>query len=238
MIAILARNMLAASDLWQPVLSGLFGIALGDLIAAVGSIGAILIVIIFTIAIPALVGLAILGPINKVAGRLQAPTRFFLSDFLWLVVQFQLALAYCGQFVGYVTSMFSIVTGFLILAITALWAGAVSFLSRAAVTDPYRRAAFILLLLPITLTVMIVSTLLLLVAIVNWTDILSLALDYRVMFQRLCDWIGVTPMTVLAGGLLIPIIGYLLRTLAHWIVRHSQLPAGSPDSPTAKSNIA
>ncbi|MFM7843332.1 MAG: hypothetical protein ACKPEY_03735 [Planctomycetota bacterium] len=229
MNSIFTRNVMAVSDtavsdMGLLATPGLLGVALGDLIAAVGSIGAILIVIVFTIAVPALVGLAILGPINKVAGRLQAPTRFFLSDFLWLVVQFQLALAYCGQFVGYVTNMFSIVTGFLILAITALWAGAVSFLSRAAVTDPYRRAAFILLLLPITLTVMMVSTLLLLVAIVNWTDILSLGLDYRVMFQRLCDWIGVTPLTVLACGLVIPIIGYALRTLAHWIVRDSQLP--------------
>lgn len=189
---------------------------------SVGSLAAILMTFVCTLAIPATLGMVILGPINHVAGRLRARTRFFLSDFLWLVVQYQLALAYCSQFVGYRTYMFSIVTGFLLLAITSLWAGAVSFLSRAAVTAPYRRAVFILLLLPAALTAMMISTLLVLVVIVSWSEAFDFTVEYRAMFQFLCDSMGLSPLRATVIAVSMPVVAFVLRYLALWIIRDSE----------------
>ena len=137
----------------------------GAILSAVGPIVGVVVLFAIAIGVPTLIGLFVLGPINRAAGRLRAPTRFQLSDFLWLLVQVQLALAYCVEFVGVKHLwFFTLVLGFLLTAVTAMWAGGVSFMSRAGVTHPPRRAVFVLFLLPMTLALMMTTTLLLVAA--------------------------------------------------------------------------
>ena len=70
------------------------------LIEAVGGPWAALVEIVLAIVLPIAMGSWILGPISRRAGRLQGTVRFQLSDFFWLVAQFQLVLGYCLRFVG------------------------------------------------------------------------------------------------------------------------------------------
>src|SRR5689334_17545332 len=87
--------------------------------------------------VPSILGVVILRPISRMAGRLRAPTRFLLSDFFWLVIQLQFALGYCVRFIGIEhPDYFALIGGFLFLATVWMWAGAVSFMSRAGVTIP------------------------------------------------------------------------------------------------------
>ncbi|MDX1947976.1 MAG: hypothetical protein SFU86_21435, partial [Pirellulaceae bacterium] len=44
-------------------------------------------------AVSALLGHWLLGPVSRAAGQLNAPTRFQLTDFLWLMIELQVLLA-------------------------------------------------------------------------------------------------------------------------------------------------
>ena len=112
--------------------------------------------VLFAMAMLPLIGRAILGPISRLAGALQAPTRFQLSDFVWLLVILQAVMGGVVQFVGVETrGPFEAILLYLVFASVAVWCGAVSFLSRAGVTEPRRRAVFTLVIMPGTLTLMI-----------------------------------------------------------------------------------
>ena len=195
---------------------------------AIGPIVALVPLLIIAIGVPTIVGLIVLGPINKAAGRLQAPTRFQLSDFLWLLVQVQFALAYCVEFVGVRHAwFFTMVLGFLGLAVFGMWLGGVSFMSRAGVTHPPRRAVFILFLLPSTLALMMITTLLLVVAVVTSAGF-SFSLEYRVQIEDSYQRLGLSPFVVTLGLISLPIFGAALRWLSRWVVR-------DPMSPTVTS---
>ncbi|MFM2096261.1 MAG: hypothetical protein RIS70_3385 [Planctomycetota bacterium] len=98
----------------------------------------------------------VLGPINRVVANLRAPSRFQLNDFFWLLVQWQLLLGACVSFVGtrqwrFFTSLVTAGT----IVVVLLWSGAVSFISRAGIDCPRRRAVFVVFLLPATLSLMV-----------------------------------------------------------------------------------
>ena len=121
----------------------------------VDALSALLFLICMVAAVPG-IAVLILGPVSLAAGRLNAPTRFQLSDFLWLFVLLQAALGVSVQGIGLdLPELFTPVLTFLVCASLALWAGAISFLSRARVTSTVRRGCFIILQLPLTLGMMI-----------------------------------------------------------------------------------
>jgi hypothetical protein len=109
-----------------------------------------LIAMMVFIVVAALLGRWLLEPVNRAAGHLNAPTRFMLTDFIWLMIQLQVMLGLVlvqireqvpqtGQFV---------ILGALGLPVVILWAASVSVVSRAGITQPLRRAALILVLVP------------------------------------------------------------------------------------------
>ncbi|MBC8874789.1 MAG: hypothetical protein H8E44_35665 [Planctomycetes bacterium] len=95
----------------------------------------------------------VLGPFTEAVRVLHAPTRFFLSDFFWLLVLLQASFA-IARLVLDQRGSFLVILIFLIVASTATWAGAVSVLSRAAVHQTLRRGIFTLVLLPAVLLLM------------------------------------------------------------------------------------
>src|SRR4029453_19665474 len=98
------------------------------------------------VVVAALFGRWLLEPVNRAAGHLNAPTRFILTDFLWLMIQLQVMLATVfvqirgqwpqrGQFV---------ILGLLALPIVILWAASVSVVSRAGISKLLRRGGLFL----------------------------------------------------------------------------------------------
>jgi hypothetical protein len=172
--------------------------------------------VVLVLLISPVVGTLILGPVNRAAGRLQAPTRFLLPDFMWLVVQLQLALGYCVTFVGVQTQyFFPLALGFFTLASLMMWAGAVSFLSRAGVRSTLRRGLFILILMPTTLALMIGTPLLPVVAYVLEDNPQEVERLFRLegMIPRHAGW-----LLLAVAALAVPAVGILLHRLGRWMV--------------------
>lgn len=172
-------------------------------------------VFVYFIVFAAALGRWILHPINVKAGRLRAPTQYLLTDFVWLVLQLQLAFGFCVSWIGIEQRrLFPIVLGFLVLAVMLLWWFGIGSMSRARVMQPARRAMCTLLLLPAALGVMIsLPALIVLLGVLEtdlstWGD-LSIPLREYSRYKVLL-WI-VTP--------LLPVIGWMLRQVAFWIVR-------------------
>ena len=177
-----------------------------------------------------IVGLTVLGPVNRAAGRLQAPTRFQLSDFFWLIVQFQFVLWYCTTFVGIGQRFFfPLMLGFLSFAAVAMWAGAVSFLCRAGVKSALRRAVFILVLLPMTLALMVAAPLTPIVSFMIYVDPAYVRDTFRLRFELFPSM----AFGLLGGALIaIPALSLGMLRISRWMVEDSGLaPAPAPRSP-------
>ncbi len=172
--------------------------------------------IVLVLIVAPVVGSLVLGPVNRAAGRLKAPTRFLLPDFMWLLVQLQLALGYCVTFVGVQQLFFFVlVLGFFFLASLMMWAGAISFLSRAGVRSSLRRGIFILLLLPATLALMIATPLLPVVSFILETDALAVERIFRLQVA-LPPHAGI--LLLLAGAICFPALGIAVHWAARWLV--------------------
>lgn len=180
--------------------------------------------LVYFVVVATALGRWMLQPINAQGGRLQAPTQFLLTDFVWLVLQLQLALGFCVTWIGVEQyRMFPLILSFLLFAVTLLWLFGVGFLSRAGVTQPARRAMFTLLLLPASLGVMMALPAML--AMIIALEIRfpegsypSLALG-EFQHARPLLWL-ITP--------LLPAIAWMLRQISFWIVRdlpaHAEVP--------------
>lgn len=164
----------------------------------------------------------LLGPVNQAAGHLNAPTRFILTDFLWLMIELQVML---GMVLVQIREQFSARAQFFILGIlgvlvTVLWAASVSVVSRAGITQPLRRAVLILVIVPGALVEMVAPPLLLIAA--------SAALA-----SRPGDWVSVywsdsfsfRLFTLLAAAMGAVIWALALRWLSHWVLAQPQPPA-------------
>ena len=185
------------------------------------------IILLVVAVVPMLIGRPVLGPISRSAGRLKAPTRFMLSDFLWLLIQLQLSLGYCVRYVGIEQrDFFILVLGFLALATVALWAGAVSFMSRAGVTEASRRAVFILFVLPVTLAAMMATTFAVLMWSITFFDVVQF--EYRHELDYLVTIMGITPSMLVVGVVALPFVAWLLRRTSFWIIT---APPPSPRTP-------
>lgn len=177
--------------------------------------------LIYFIVSASLLGRWMIQPINAKGGRLQAPTQFLLTDFVWLVLQLQLALGFCVSWIGIEqTRLFPAILTFLLFAVTMLWLFGVGFLSRAGVTQPLRRAVFTVLLLPATLSLMMALPLLVALLgvletdIGRWGDLAIPLAEYNA--HKIVLWI-IVPF--------LPLIGWSLRQISFWIV--SELPVSA-----------
>lgn len=191
-----------------------------------GSIGAV-----------SFVGWLCLGPINRVAGRLRARTRFQLSDFFWLLIHAQLALTYCVRFIGREQTYFPVMLGFLTLAVSGMWAGSLSCLSRAGVMDPLRRAIFVLFMVPLTLALMMTSAIGLIVIGGIWV---SPAFDptMPMQFGNATVFIPYHPYSTTIAVVCVPLVGLAVRRVSSWIVRDANVhDANGPAANGHDSNV-
>lgn len=170
-----------------------------------------------TLLLAPVIASLVLGPVNRAGGKLKAPTRFHLIDFVWLLVQFQVGLGFCLQYVGvqYQRS-FVMLLFFLSFAVLTMWAGAVSFLSRAGVRSSIKRGTFIVVLLPVTLFLMVAIPLYPAGCYLLETDPRTMELVLHLQFN-------LPPRTGVAAALLglvvLPALGFVLNRLSAWIVR-------------------
>lgn len=184
------------------------------------------------------VGWLCLGPINRVAGRLRARTRFQLSDFFWLLIHAQLALTYCVRFIGREQRFyFPVMLGFLTLAVSGMWAGSLSCLSRAGVADPLRRAIFVLFMVPLTLTLMMTSAIGLIVIGGMW---LSPGFDptLPMQFGNATVFIPYHPYSTTIAVVCVPLVGLAVRRVSSWIVRDPSVREALAREALARETLA
>jgi hypothetical protein len=183
------------------------------------------------------VGWLCLGPINRLAGRLRARTRFQLSDFFWLLIHAQLALTYCVRFIGREQRFFPVMLGFLTLAVSGMWAGSLSCLSRAGVTDPLRRAIFVLFMVPLTLTLMMTSAIGLIVIGGMW---LSPGFDptLPMQFGDATVFIPYHPYSTTIAVVCVPLVGLAVRRVSSWIVRDPSVREALTREALARESLA
>jgi len=170
-----------------------------------------------TLLLAPVVAWLILGPVNRAGGKLKAPTRFHLIDFVWLLVELQVGLGFTLQYIGvqYQRSFF-LLLAFLSCAVLMMWAGAVSFLSRAGVRSGMKRGVFIVVLLPATLLLMVAIPLFPAACFLLESDPHMMELVLRLNFS-IPQGAGVT-IGVL-GLIAMPVLGLILNRISAWIVR-------------------
>lgn len=157
-----------------------------------------------------LVGTWILRPVNDARARIGAPTQFMLTDFFWLMTLYQAALAFTTQFVSLKEpEAFGLILGFLIFAVTVVWAGGVSFLSQAGVRRAHLRAAFQLVLLPGTMLVMIAVPFLSLMTLI-------FSLRQEIEWEKPFNAFTIAWVALVGGSILLRILSQSLVAGERW----------------------
>jgi hypothetical protein len=175
----------------------------------------VLIALMVFVFVAAMLGRWLLEPVNRAAGHLNAPTRFMLTDFIWLMIQLQVMLAVVlvqireqvperGQFV---------ILGILALPVLILWAASVSVVSRAGIIQPLRRAALILVLVPGALAEIMAVPILLIGC-------------YLALTATPGDWaarawsasLQVRILSLAAGAVVVVLWALTLRRLSFWVL--------------------
>jgi len=124
-----------------------------EFVAGVGGIVLALAATIFT-------GHWILRPLAKEARWLNLPTRFTLSDFVWLLLLLQIVLAAVVAIAPPDLENSVPLTGLLVFfggSGTLLWVFGISALSKAGITQPLRRGVFTVFLLPAVLLLLMAT---------------------------------------------------------------------------------
>jgi hypothetical protein len=127
-----------------------------DLVKLVAWLGGIVLAIAATI----FTGHWILQPLAKEARWLNLPTRFTLSDFVWLLLLLQIVLAAVVAVAPPDLENSVPLTGLLVFfggSATLLWVFGISALSRAGITQPLRRGVFTVFLLPAVLLLLMAT---------------------------------------------------------------------------------
>jgi hypothetical protein len=180
------------------------------------------------VVVAVLLGHWLLGPVNRAAGHLNAPTRFMLTDFIWLMIQLQIVLAAALQQMREAVSgpgLF-VILGLLCLPVLVLWAASVSVVSRAGITRPLRRATVILVLVPGALAAMMAVPLLVVAAMVAMAP-------YPV--RATSGWTQDAPTraaTLIGSAVLLVLSAFLLRWLSSWVLALT----AAPTTPSAASH--
>jgi len=159
-----------------------------------------------------IVGLALLGrwimrPMREASQWVQAPRRFYLADFVWLMILLQAAFAVVALVPTEERAIFVILLVFFVGSSVAVWAAATSVLSRAGIQQARRRGVFVLVVLP--------GVLIELCAAILWPFVVlagsGVAMPRR---DELLIW-----LTVVIGGFVgILLVAWLLRLTVRWIV--------------------
>ncbi len=168
---------------------------------------------------PVIIGHAILKPMQQAAKRARSRTQFMLTDFIWLFVQLQICLAAVVAYVPEeMTFYLSVLLGYLALAVGTMWYGAVRYLSRAGIRGVWRRAAFILIVLPMVVTLMIAS----IAVSISMPIELFMLLGPGRIDGPIAAVIGVTLLILGGASLLIVLLCWLMRLTTNWIAREVQ----------------
>jgi hypothetical protein len=171
--------------------------------------------LILFIFVAAFLGRWLLWPVNRAAGHLNAPTRFILTDFLWLMIQLQVMLAVVlvqireqvpqrGQFV---------ILGILALPVIVLWAASVSVVSRAGITQPLRRAVLILVLVPGALAEIMAVPILVIAA---WLAVTARPGDWASTMWS--DSLSYRLLSLAASAVVVVVWAFALRWLSFWVL--------------------
>jgi hypothetical protein len=174
-----------------------------------------LIALMVFVFVAAMLGRWLLGPVNRAAGHLNAPTRFILTDFLWLMIQLQVMLAVVlvqireqvpqrGQFM---------ILGIFALLVIVLWAASVSVVSRAGITLPLRRAILILVLVPGALAEIMAVPILL---IGGYLAVTATPGDWAARIWSE-SW-QVRILSLMAGTVFVVVWALALRWLSFWVL--------------------
>jgi hypothetical protein len=169
----------------------------------------------------------LLGPVNRAAGRLNAPTRFQMTDCFWLMIHLQVMLAVAMPWLRETVRgpAIFVIVGTLSLPIVILWAASVSVVARAGITQPLRRAAVVLILVPGALAV-IMAVPFLFVGLIEAIRpgpvpfLLPQQYDATQTAQRVGQ--------VLLAGFGVTLAALAMRWLSHWVLAIS---GGSEVSP-------
>jgi hypothetical protein len=166
----------------------------------------------------------LLEPVNRAAGHLNAPTRFLLTDFIWLMMQLQVVLAVVMNTIAEAMPQrgLLIVLGLVCLPVLVLWGASVSVVSRAGIQQPLRRAVVILLLVPGSLAEVMALPLLVVGGIVFVSNHPLWAWDHR--------WTNdVVSRLVIVGmvALAIAAAAVVLRRLSFWVLTAPLTPASA-----------
>jgi hypothetical protein len=116
--------------------------------------------IVLALAATIFTGHWILRPLAKEARWLNLPTRFTLSDFVWLLLLLQIVLAAVVAIAPPDLENAVPLTGLLVFfggSATALWVFGISALSKAGITQPLRRGVFTVFLLPAVLLLLMAT---------------------------------------------------------------------------------
>lgn len=165
----------------------------------------------------ALLGHWIVGPINQAAGNLKAPTRFMLTDFIWLMLQLQIVLAATGPpIMEAVEGNYAIfLVALVCVPVVILWAASVSVVSRAEITRPLKRAVVVLVVIPAALVVIM--------ALPALTVATAAMIGYSTFgFLDEADRASASQAGITAGAaILAAIVAYGLRRLSYWVINSS-----------------
>ncbi|MEX2175295.1 MAG: hypothetical protein WD872_13115 [Pirellulaceae bacterium] len=164
----------------------------------------------------------LLGPVNRAAGRLNAPTRYMLTDFIWLMIQLQIVLAIGLHYLRESTPpvRLVIILTVLCLPIVVLWAASVSVVSRAAIVIPLRRATVILLLVPGALAVIVSVPVLFVLATTLTSEYTRYSLGN---WGESLEWQVLSLLGCSAASLG---LGFILRWLSYWVLAPEIGPLG------------
>jgi hypothetical protein len=176
------------------------------------------------------IAFAALGPVNKAAGAINAPTRFQISDLLWLSALLQAVLAFCIQAIGInIREAFVPICGFMCLTVVAIWAAGVSFLSRAGVACIWKRACLLLVSLPGTLGMMMGVPCAIMVSGFS----ARAYLDEVGRGERAFDGAWAASVIVMGIAVVAALSGLAwgLRRLSFWIVSSEEGTEGQPVQP-------
>ena len=179
------------------VLGSLFGIALA-------------------IAAAAFTGHWVLRPMARETRQLNLPTRFTMSDFVWLLLLLQIVLAALAPLGPPDPENAAPLAGLLLFfggSATALWAFGISSLSRAGVTQSLRRGVFTVFLLP-ALLLFLMATGMGCFAVFPAIAV-AFQNDMRLDIAVVLFWMAV-------GFLAWALISWLLRKVAEWVLGGSR----------------
>jgi hypothetical protein len=119
---------------------------------------------------------------------------------------------------------------FFSFAVLTMWAGAVSFLSRAGVRASIKRGVFIVILLPATLFLMVAVPLFPAACYLLERDPRMMEMVFRLNFN-IPRGAGVG--AGLAALVVFPTLGFILNRISAWIVRDATEPRAAAQPVTA-----